>query len=241
MAEIFISYAPKDREVGHAVAGNLERAGYAVWYDERDSLPTRTRVEQIFDAIDEAQAVVVIISRNALQWRRELELGIKQAYKLGKPITLVLRNIDYSELMSAQQSWSMILEEAGIIPIENGGVVAIMRMLLGQLKMRGARPGAGAIAGLATEWGLGQGIGVSPAQLPKLQASEEPSGVGAATRMRIPEVEPDRAAQQAALADSKHATPAHISPLIVARNQVFISYSRRDRRWLDQLQTVLRP
>jgi TolB-like protein/Flp pilus assembly protein TadD len=77
MADVFISYARADQKAARRLAAALQKAGYTVWWDA--DLPAhRTYSEEIESRLREAQAVVVLWSREAAssQWvRAEADLG----------------------------------------------------------------------------------------------------------------------------------------------------------------------
>lgn len=72
MAEIFISYASRDRDFAKSLAGALEDEGWSIWWD-RTILPGKTFDRAIEQALDKAKAVVVLWSSSSVQsdWVKE--------------------------------------------------------------------------------------------------------------------------------------------------------------------------
>jgi hypothetical protein len=85
MGHIFLSYSRRDKETAIRLAEKLEEKGYDVWIDLED-LPAGKRWRQkIVDAIQQADALVVVLSPNAVKsdgMRRESVLAEEE----NKPI-----------------------------------------------------------------------------------------------------------------------------------------------------------
>jgi hypothetical protein len=80
MSDVFVSHVEEDKDLALEIARGLEAAGYTTWCYERDSYPGPDYVDQMFRAIEESRAVVVVISPDALssaqvedevKWARE--------------------------------------------------------------------------------------------------------------------------------------------------------------------------
>lgn len=73
MHKIFISYSRKDIDFVRKLAGDLEKAGYDVWWDITDLRGGDEWVTRIAAAIDASQTVLVVLSPNSIQseWVRK--------------------------------------------------------------------------------------------------------------------------------------------------------------------------
>jgi hypothetical protein len=140
MADIFLSYVQEDGDVAREVADGLEKAGYAVWYYERDSLPGHSYLEQILGVLDDARAVVVIISPATLG-SPQVNIEISEAHTANKPFVPLLRDLSYATLTSRRRPWTMMFGTAVATPIPEGGIAALMPRLVRGLKALGVAPG----------------------------------------------------------------------------------------------------
>ena len=136
MASIFISYVQEDGDAAREIAGGLERAGYSVWYYERDSLPGRSYLEQVQEVIDRADAVVVIVSPAALG-SSQVNVEISEAHVAGKPFAPLLRDITYATLNSRRRSWAMMFGTAVAAPLPQEDPGAIVPRLVSGLQSLG--------------------------------------------------------------------------------------------------------
>ena len=66
MSYIFISHVEKGAAIMQQIADGLEAAGYATWYFERDILPGTSYLIQVTQAIEQCDALVLVVSPNAL-------------------------------------------------------------------------------------------------------------------------------------------------------------------------------
>jgi hypothetical protein len=72
MADLFISYASEDHARVAPMVGNLEEAGWTVWWD-RDLIGGPDFTDSIQNALDTASCVVVVWSRHSVEsnWVRD--------------------------------------------------------------------------------------------------------------------------------------------------------------------------
>lgn len=66
MTRIFISYSRKDIDFARKLAGDLEKAGYDVWWDITDIQGGDTWVNSIPDAIETSQYMLVVLSPDSV-------------------------------------------------------------------------------------------------------------------------------------------------------------------------------
>ena len=66
MSQIFISYVQEDSSIALGIARGLEISGYSTWYYERDSVPGPSYLLQTGEAIDDADALLLIVSPSSI-------------------------------------------------------------------------------------------------------------------------------------------------------------------------------
>ena len=81
MSHIFISHVEEDKDVVVQLAQELEAAGYQTWHYTRDSLPGSSYLVQTERAIEQSQAVVVVISQHTLQAPLQITPEIVRAHE----------------------------------------------------------------------------------------------------------------------------------------------------------------
>src|SRR5215510_6122322 len=89
MQQIFISYSRKDMDFARKLAGDLEKAGYDVWWDISDLRGGDDWVQTIPTAIAESQFMIVVLSPNgvASPW---VQKEYTQALSLRKKIIPIM-------------------------------------------------------------------------------------------------------------------------------------------------------
>src|SRR5689334_12457612 len=98
MTQIFISYSRKDINFARKLAGDLEKAGYEVWWDLTDLRGGDDWPRVIPAAIEESQFVIVVLSPNSVisDW---VEKEYMQAISLRKkiiPIMLIQARVPFA-------------------------------------------------------------------------------------------------------------------------------------------------
>ena len=142
MRQVFISHVEEDKSIAEQIARGLEEAGYTTWYYERDSLPGLSYLIQISQALKQAQAVVLIISQDALG-SLQVTSEIVQAYESRKPFMPVLRGITHDEFQRRQPEWRHAVGPATSIPIPPEGVSAILPRIIAGLETLQVQPRRG--------------------------------------------------------------------------------------------------
>ena len=83
MADVFISYSSKDRQVAESLCTQIEQHGYSCWIAPRDILPGEDWARAINTAITAAKVFIVIYSRNSVESSQvPKEIGIAGARDL---------------------------------------------------------------------------------------------------------------------------------------------------------------
>lgn len=110
MTQVFISYSRKDIKFARRLAGDLEEAGFDVWWDISDLKGGDDWVRFIPAAIEASQYVVVLLSPDSIQsgWvEREYSYAIRQRKKIIpamiKPcaVPFSLHTINYVDFVNA--------------------------------------------------------------------------------------------------------------------------------------------
>ena len=73
MQKIFISYSRKDIDFARKFSGDLEKAGYDVWWDLTDLRGGDDWVRVIPDAIEKSDFFIIVLSPNYIEseWVRK--------------------------------------------------------------------------------------------------------------------------------------------------------------------------
>ena len=90
---VFLSYADSDRPLAKTLAKDLHAAGFAVWSDH-EVLPGDNWARKVADALEESEAMVVIVSPAAAKskWvRREVEFALGSPRYAGRLIPVVAK------------------------------------------------------------------------------------------------------------------------------------------------------
>ena len=92
--KVFLSYARADREQAEKLADRLREAGLQVWDPEQELLPGSDFTSNLKEALDTAEAVVVLVSPDAMESRsvsHEIEYALGAKHLRGRLIPVVVR------------------------------------------------------------------------------------------------------------------------------------------------------
>ncbi len=117
MSEIFISHVEEDAEVALEIALGLEEAGYTTWCYEVDNIPGPSYLIQTGQAVEQAKALVLIISPHSLS-SHQVTKEVIRAHEGGKVFIPVLRDITHIEFQNRQPEWREALGAATSMRIE---------------------------------------------------------------------------------------------------------------------------
>jgi class 3 adenylate cyclase/tetratricopeptide (TPR) repeat protein len=140
MSHIFISHVERDAAIMQQIADGLEAAGYSAWYFERDILPGKSYLVQITQAIEQCDALVLVISPNALG-SDQVTKEVVGAFERGKPFFPVLISMTPPEFKERQPEWRHALGGTAMITIGPGGIPAVIDGIMDGLKAQGIQPG----------------------------------------------------------------------------------------------------
>jgi Flp pilus assembly protein TadD len=139
MSDVFISHVEEDSEVALDIARGLEASGYTAWSYERDSYPGLDYLDQVERAIEDSQAVVVLISPEALG-SQQVEDEVKWAREQRKPFVPILKGISWSEFQNRRPRWRMALGIAAAVSVPPEGIGPIIPRLVRGLEGLGVKP-----------------------------------------------------------------------------------------------------
>jgi hypothetical protein len=137
---VFISHVEENRDTAEAISRGLQAAGFKVWSYEFSSVPGPTYLLQVMDAIENSDAVILVISPEALgshQVAREVEA----AHELDRPIIPVLLGITHDKYLRRRPEWRLALGAFTSIQVPREGVGAIMPKLVDGLDALGVPRG----------------------------------------------------------------------------------------------------
>jgi len=92
-SKVFLSYARRDREPAQKIGDRLRKAGFDVWDPDREILPGANFGAEINSALQSADALVVLISPEAMRSRDvsyEIEYALTAEHLRGRLIPVVL-------------------------------------------------------------------------------------------------------------------------------------------------------
>ena len=145
MSKIFISHAEKDAGLTREIARGLEAADYSTWYFERDVLPGASYLSQIAQAIEQSQAVVLVVSSNALD-SDQVSKEVVGAFERRKPFFPVLVDLAPHQLKERQPEWRHALGGTTMVCLSTEGHQNCIARIIDGLKAMGISPEAGGIS-----------------------------------------------------------------------------------------------
>ncbi|MEE8163480.1 MAG: protein kinase, partial [Anaerolineae bacterium] len=113
---LFISHVAEDSAMAMKIATTLENQGYSTWYYERDSLPGPAYLAQMGDAIDQSQAMVLIISPQSVG-SNQVTTEVVRAHETNKSFIPLLWGISHEEFQLRAPVWRQALGASTSIEI----------------------------------------------------------------------------------------------------------------------------
>jgi len=160
MSDVFISHVEEDAEIALEIAVGLEEVGYRTWCYEVDNIPGPSYLIQTGQAVEQAKALVLIISPHSLG-SRQVTKEVIRAHETGKEFVPVLRDITHIEFQNRQPEWREALGAASSIRIPMEGVADIIPRIISGIRasdiLPGSRPEAAHIAQIRKTLGELQG------------------------------------------------------------------------------------
>lgn len=133
MSDVFISHASADADIALQIALHLEEEGYHTWCYEAKEVVGAAYRRKIDEAINECRAVILIISRNALE-SEELSIELNNADVANKNFIPLFRGMTYDELTKLKPKWLQYLRGAVAINIDNREISSTIRRIVKGLK-----------------------------------------------------------------------------------------------------------
>lgn len=137
---IFISHVEENRDTAEAISRGLKAAGFKAWSYEFSSVPGPTYLSQVMDAIESADAVILVISPEALG-SHQVAKEIEAAHELDRPIIPVLQGITHEKYLQRRPEWRLALGAFTSIEVPREGIGAIMPKIVGGLDALGVARG----------------------------------------------------------------------------------------------------
>ena len=139
MSDVFISHVEEDAGVALEIALGLEEAGYTTWCYEVDNIPGPSYLIQTGQAVEQAKALVLVISPHSLG-SRQVTKEVIRAHETDKEFIPVLQDITHVEFQNRQPEWREALGAASSIRIPKVGVADIIPRIIIGLKASGILP-----------------------------------------------------------------------------------------------------
>jgi class 3 adenylate cyclase/tetratricopeptide (TPR) repeat protein len=139
MGHIFISHSERDLPVANEIIRGLESSGYSTWYFERDMVPGTSYITQIAQAIEQSQAVVLVVSSNALD-SDQVSKEVVGAFERRKPFFPVLVDLTPPQLKERQPEWRHALGSTTMICLSTEGIQSCAARIIEGLNVMGIKP-----------------------------------------------------------------------------------------------------
>jgi class 3 adenylate cyclase/tetratricopeptide (TPR) repeat protein len=156
MSHIFISHSERDLPVANEIIRGLEDSGYSTWYFERDVMPGTSYITQIAQAIEQCQAIVLVVSSNSID-SDQTSKEVVGAFERRKPFFPVLVDMTPPQLKERQPEWRHALGSTAMICLSTEGHQNCIARIIDGLKAMGISPEAG---------GIGPGVTRRPVPTP---------------------------------------------------------------------------
>lgn len=141
---VFISHVEEDRDTAEAISRGLQAAGFKTWYYEVSSVPGPTYLLQVMDAIENAEAVILVMSPGALG-SHQIAKEVEAAHELDRPIIPVLLGITHDKYLRRRPEWRLALGAFTSIQVPREGVGPIMPKIVGGLDALGVQRGVASV------------------------------------------------------------------------------------------------
>ena len=139
MSDIFISHVEEDASVAIQIGDGLQSAGYSSWLYERDSLPGPAYLLQMGEAIDESQAMVLVISPDSVK-SNQVTTEVVRAHESNKPFVPLLHGISHLEFQERQPLWRQAIGASTSISIDKDDISGLVERIARGLDALGVQP-----------------------------------------------------------------------------------------------------
>jgi hypothetical protein len=122
------------------IGNGLQAAGYSTWLYESDSLPGPAYLLQMGEAIEQSQAVVIIISQHSMA-SNQVTSEVVRAHEGNKPFIPLLHGVTQAEFQQGQPLWRQAIGASTSIAIDEGNIPALTERVARGLDAMEIRPG----------------------------------------------------------------------------------------------------
>jgi hypothetical protein len=126
---VFFSYVEEDNSLVLEIAKALETAGFSTWYYERDSIPGLSYLLQSGEAIEQSQAVILVISPHSIS-SNQVTNEVIAAHEAGKHFIPILYGMKHAEFQRLQPEWRRAIGSAVSIEVPSAGIAAILPRII---------------------------------------------------------------------------------------------------------------
>ena len=141
MSHVFIAHVEEDADVALGIALGLEEAGYRTWCYEVDSIPGTSYIVRTGEAVEQSQAVIVVISPNSVG-SSQVTKEVVRAHESAKHFIPILRDITHAEFQKRQPEWREAIGSATSIGVPKERVSAILPLVIEGITSLGVQPSA---------------------------------------------------------------------------------------------------
>lgn len=142
MHDVFIAHVEADSDIALKIAFDLEQEDYRTWTYEVDSIPGPSYLVQTGQAVEDAKAVIVIISPHSIN-SRQVTKEVVRAHEAGKEFIPVRRDISHEEFQTRQPEWREAIGAASSLELIGDDVEGVALRISDGLKAMGILPRAG--------------------------------------------------------------------------------------------------
>src|SRR5579862_9559863 len=137
---VFVSYVEEDSREAQAIAKGLEALGYRTWFYERDSAPGPSYLEQVYKAINVADAFVVLISKDSMT-SEQVDREVVLAHEAAKPVVPLLIEVGHADFQRERPAWRLAFGAAVSLSVDRNDLPGVVTRLSRGLARLGVRPG----------------------------------------------------------------------------------------------------
>lgn len=130
----FICHAGENSPLARQLAQAIERQGCSCWHYEQDALPGVSFVAQTSAAIEQCDAVALLISDQSIS-SHEVGREVQEAHHLNRPFLPVLVGLTRQEFQQRQPDWQPMLGAAAAIELSSGNVASAAERLIKTLEL----------------------------------------------------------------------------------------------------------
>lgn len=142
MADVFVSYAEEDSPLVRELVQAIEAAGYTTWFYERDSLPGLNYLTQVGEQIDQARAVVLVISWHSVD-SGQVAGEVVRAHEGQKHFIPLLVGMTHTEFQELRGDWRQAIGAANSVTVPEGDLASfLVRLVAGLNALMGDAPRA---------------------------------------------------------------------------------------------------